>query len=99
MKIKSKEVRFVIEYDKKLRFGVQKKNEAFEFLIERYKLKMKLLKSIKLYAGNKGFLGILDGKFSLWKGSVAYGLNMKVKPGGGNFYNDCSLGLNINWSI
>ena len=99
MNVRSKEVRFVIEYDKKLRFGVQKKNEAFEFLIERYKLKAKMLKSIKLYECNRGFLGVLDGKFSLWKGSVNYGLNMKVRPGGGNFYNDCSFGLNLNWSI
>jgi hypothetical protein len=97
--IKSKEVRFLIEYDKKYRFGVQKRNENVEFLMERYRMNQKLLKSMRLYVGNKGFLGMFEGRFGLGRSNVDYTLNLKLKTGGGNFYNDFSMGASLKWNI
>jgi len=97
--IKTKEVRFLIEYDKRYRFGVQKKNEIYEFLVERYKISYKWLKTVKFSVGNKGCLTTFEGKFSLWKTALEYGLNLKLKPGGGNFYNDFSSSLNLKWNL
>lgn len=57
------------------------------------------MKSIKLYAGNKGFLGVVDGKLNFSRLNLDYTLNFKLKPGGGNFYNDSSMGASLKWNI
>ena len=62
-------------------------------------MKQKWLKSIKFYAGNKGFLGVFDGRLNFFRINVDYTLNLKVKPGGGNFYNDCTVGAYLKWNL
>lgn len=78
---------------------MQKKNNIYEFLVERYRMNQKWLKSVKISAGNKGFLTTLEGKINIWKSVLDYSLNMRVKPGGGNFYNDFSSNLNLKWNL
>jgi hypothetical protein len=78
---------------------VQKKNDIYEFLVERYRINHRLLKSIKLYVGNKGFLSIIEGKVSPWKGMLEYAIKLRLKPGGGNFYNDFSSNLTLSWNL
>lgn len=97
--IKTKEIRFLIEYDKKYRFGVQKRNDNYEFLVERYKISQRLLKTLKFSVGNKGCLNSYEGKLNIWKSWLDYTLNLRLKPGGGNFYNDFSANLSMKWNI
>ena len=68
-------------------------------MVELYKIKTKIFKSIHFYASTKNILTIFKGKFNILKNYYNYDLSIKFKPGGGNFYKDFSFGLNARWNI
>ena len=80
-------------------FGILKRNNIYEFMIERYRMNKPILKSMKLYVGNKGILSIFDGRFGIGRNKIDYTLSLRLKPDGNNFYEDFSTGLGLKWNI
>lgn len=97
--LKTKEFRFVIEREKSLAFGVQKKNEIFELMLRKKNTGYKWLKQWHLSVGNRGFLGTIDGKIKIWKLPIDYVLSYKLKQIQNNFYDDSSLGFTLKCNL
>lgn len=89
----------MIEFEKSWVLGAQKRNDVFEFVMQKNKIGYSWLKNIKANVGNKGFFASADGKVNLFKTGIDYTISYKLKPLQQNFYEDSSLGFNLKWNL
>ena len=89
----------MIEREKSLAFGVQKRNEVFELMLRKKNIGYKWLKQLHLSVGNRGFLGTIDGKFKIWKMPIDYTFSYKLKQIQNNFYDDSVIGFSFKCNL
>jgi hypothetical protein len=97
--VKNKEVRLVLEFEKKWVLGLQRRNDLYELVLQRNKVGYGWLKTVKANVGNKGLFASADGRLTVFKAALDYTLSYKLKPLQQNFYEDSSLGFSLKWNI
>ena len=85
----------MIEFEKRLAFGLQKRNEVFELMVRKSKIGYSWLRQVQVSAGNRGFLGTLEGRATAWRVPLDYTLSYKLRQIQNNFYEDSSLGFSF----
>jgi len=77
---------------------VQKRNEAYEFMFELAKIRSSWLKSVKVYAGNKGWVNMIEGKLNLMQNNINFKVSSRFKHHRGN-YEDWSGGIDLKLNL
>jgi hypothetical protein len=71
-------MRILMEFQKMFRFGVQKRNDDYELMFERYKIKSDFLRAVQFHASNGGLMTTFEGKIKPLA-RCDYKLQLKLK--------------------
>ncbi len=78
---------------------MQRRNDVFEVMMQKSKIKYNWIRLFRINAGNRGLFSSIEGKISLLKTNVDYTLGYKLKAIQNNFYDDSSLGFAFKWNL
>ena len=78
----------MIEFEKRLAFGLQKRNEVFELMLRKSKIGYSWLRQVQVSAGNRGFLATLEGRATVWKVPLDYTLSYKLEAMNKDMYSN-----------